>query len=181
MRYIFTFLLFTSIVLSSSINESMLKIHATLVPKMLFMDYNFEEKISDNTISILISYDKSDYISAKQLQREIQYRYPNGLKSYKISIVLVPYSKLDIYTKEMNIYYIFPSSDKNIDKVLKIAKRSNAFTFSYLNDNLENGVMCSLLIGSKVKPILNLDAIKSSNIIFRPVLLKISEIYKSKK
>lgn len=181
MRYIFTFVVFTSIVLSSSINESMIKIHAALVPKMLLMDYDFEKKISDNTISILIAYDNGDNASAKQLKREILYKYPNGLKSYKISIKLVPYSKLNTYKKEINLYYIFPSSDRNINKVLNIAQKSNAITFSYLNDNLENGVMCSLIIGAKVKPILNLNAIKSSNITFRPVLLKISEIYKNKK
>ena len=88
--------------------------------------------------------------------------------------------KKNIDNLTSNLYYLFPANKDEIQKVLKVAKKTKALTFSYNEDDLKYGVMSSVFIASKVKPILNLDAIKSNNITFRPVLLKISKIYKKK-
>ena len=55
----------------------MLKIHATLAPKLLLMDYAFKEKTTNNTINIVIAYENNDYKSAQLLKRTIEQKYPN--------------------------------------------------------------------------------------------------------
>jgi len=175
MRVIILLIFLTSYNFAFSVNESLLKIHATLVPKIYLMDYSFKEKLHDNSIKIVLLYDRNDYKNALLLKEQIETKYSKKIENYNIKTILRPYEKV---TKiDANIYYIFPTSKKNIANTINTAKRNHALTFSYSSNDLKNGVMLSLKIGSKVKPIINLSAVKSNNVIFRPVLLKISHIY----
>ena len=180
MKYILLFISISTILLSSTINESLLKIHATIVPKILLMDYDFKKKIINKIIKIAIVYENNDYKEALLLKRMIEQKYQDGLKSYDISLTLLPYTKTKDSKIKANLYYIFPSNVKNIQIAINKAKNSKALTFSYQKENLQNGVMSSVDIGSRVKPILNLEAVKMNNITFRPLLLKISLIYSQK-
>ncbi len=177
MKTIFFLIFFAVSLFGSNLNESLLKVHATLVPKIYLMDYDFHKKIINNTITIAIIYKKIDYPSAKELQALMKSRYKKGIKSYKIQPVLVRYA--DVATAEANIYYLFPSAKKQIQKVIKKASDNNALTFSYKEDDLKYGIMISLSIEKKVKPLLNLEAIKANSIFLRPVLIDISTIYTS--
>ena len=137
-------------------------------------DRNFKKRDGDSQKF------NSDYSTNINFQR----KYP-GKNNHNASRLvekytknLINYSKITSFSNIGNIYYLFPTNKKSIVKLTTKAKESDALTFAYGNQDLENGVMSSLIIDSKVKPILNLDAIKSSNITLRPVLLKISKIYK---
>lgn len=173
MRYIFISSLFITTLLSASINDSLLKIHATIVPKISLMDFDFEKKLVDNQISISIYYEKEEYKSALFLEELIKSKYPDGIKEYKIKITLVEYGTKKC--KASNIIFLMPTEDEKIIKIVEEAKKHQTLTFSYLKDDLKNGVMLSLNIGANVKPIINLDAIKDSKITLRPILLKISQ------
>ena len=173
MRFLLNIMLMFNVLFAFNINESLLDIHATLVPKIPFMDYKFKEKLIKNDIIIVIFYDKINYKSAKALKRKISVKYAKGIDGYDIKTKLIPYDKKrDI---KANIYYLLPSNKKNTKKVLRYAKANSAITFSYLKSTLYEGCMISLNIEKKVKPIINLEAIKSGNISLRPVLLDISE------
>ncbi len=158
-----------------NINESLLKVHATLVPKISLMDYQFKHKLKNNTITIAIMYKNSEYKDALLLKNKINSRYKNGIKSYRVRSKIVPYS--DIKSTNVNMYYLFPARSIDIKRAIKQAKLNTALTFSYLEDDLQYGVMMSLNVSKKIKPILNLNAIKTNKISFRPVLIDISNIY----
>lgn len=175
MRYFLILFTLTYSLFGVTINDSLLKIHATLVPKIYLMDYKYKEKIDNNSIVIALVYKDSDYKNALSLKNKIKLKYGGGIKSYKIEVKLIPYSKID--RSDANIYYLFPSTSENIKKVIQKANENQALTFSYLNNDLRYGVMASLKMGNKVKPLLNLDAIKLHNISFRPILLNISSIF----
>jgi len=170
------FLLFNSL-FALSINESLLSIHATLLPKIPFMDYKYKEKLTGNAITIVVYYNKANYKSAKILKEKINLKYIDGIRNHPIDIKLLPYDAKENF--KANIYYLFPSNDKNIKDILKKASLNKALTFSYSQNSLSLGCMISLNIKAKVKPIINLSAIKSNNISLRPVLLNISDIYNS--
>ncbi len=178
MKYIFILLLFSTTVFGLTINESLLKMHAILVPKIYLMDYAFKQKLHNNSIVIALLYNKQSYKSAVSLRNKINAKYKNGIKDYVVKVELVPYN--NIAQTNANIYYIFPTSNRNIKKVVNKANSNQALTFAYLEDDLRYGVMLSLNVGSKVKPIINLNAAKLNNITFRPVLLDISKIYTDK-
>lgn len=175
MKAFFLFLLLALSLFGATINGSLLKIHATLVPKIYLMDYKFKDKLVDNTITIAIMYKKNDYQSAKELQTLMKDRYKKGIKSYKVNPILVSYADVD--ETQANIYYLFPSDKEQIQKVVKKASLNDALTFSYQREDLRYGVMISLSIAKKVKPLLNLEAIKLHEISLRPILIDISAIF----
>jgi len=168
--------LLTSSIFALTIDDSLLKMHATLVPKIYLMDYKFKNKLVNNTITIAIVYKSSEYLSAKSLQKKINNKYEKGIKSYKVSSKLVAYK--DIEDSKANIYYLLPTSKETIQKTVSVAKKNHALTFSYLKSDLNYGVMISLNISNKIKPILNLNAIKLNHINLRPILLDISTIFR---
>ena len=139
------------------------------------MDYKFKQKLYNNSIVIALLYDQRSYKSAVSLKNKIETKYKNGIKEYNIKIKLLSYNK--IADTKANIYYLFPTDTKSIKQVVKIANSNHALTFSYLNDDLKYGIMLSLKVGNKIKPIINLSAAKSNEVTFRPVLLDISKIY----
>ena len=175
MKHILLFIFLTISVFGLTINDSLLKVHAALLPKICLMDYKFKDKLKDNTIAISILYDRNNYNSAKDFKNKIDMKYQNGIKTYKVEVKLVSYNSVD--NSSANIYYLFPTNNYKIHKVISKANSLKALTFSYLEDYLEKGVMISIYMGSKVKPILNLDAVKLNDVSFRPILLKISKIY----
>jgi len=175
MKTLLLLLFTTSLIFATTINESLLKVHATLVPKISLMDYKFKEKIKNGTITIAIMYNNSEYKDAKSLKKKIDARYKNGIKSFKVNSILAPYSSVS--KTDANIYYLFPTDKKSIQMSIKQAYKNHALTFSYLTEDLKYGVMISLSISKKIKPILNLNAIRTNEITFRPVLIDISNIY----
>ena len=173
-----TFFLILSLVTASfalNINDSLLKIHATLVPKVYLMDYNFKKKLHNKTMVIAILYENNTYKSAKSFKEKIVARYPDGINAYKIVAKLVPYSQVS--SSEANIFYMLPTSTKMIRQSVKHAQQESALTFAYDKKDLNYGVMISLNVAKKIKPILNLEAIKINNIEMRPILIKISLIF----
>ena len=178
MRFLFVVQLFATSILALSINDSLLKIQATLLPKICLMDYKFKDKAKNNHIVIDILYDDSEYKNAHSLKDKIESKYKDGIKSYTIKVRLINYK--DSLDSKTNIFYLFPTNIQSIKKVTKKAFQIKALTFSYLEEDLEHGVMISLNIGNKTRPVLNLRAIKSNDITLRPILLKISKIYNDK-
>lgn len=139
------------------------------------MDYNFQKKSVNKTIAIVLLYERGEYKSAQFLKKQIIKKYANGIKSYKLHIKLVNYKKLN--STHANIYYMFPSSKRNTLKAIKKANRENAITFAYTKEDLKYGIMISLEVDKKTKPLLNLEAIRENNISLRPILIDISVIY----
>ena len=175
MKILLLFIFFTASLFAISINESLLKIHATLVPKIYLMDYKFQDKLKDNTISIAIVYKKNEYKDAKKLKTMMENRYQDGIKTYSVNAFLVDYN--DLKSTDANIYYLFPAEEEKVQAVIKRANINKALTFSYLKDDLKYGVMISLNISKKIRPLLNLEAIRNHNISLRPMLINISNIY----
>lgn len=139
------------------------------------MDYNAQEKCNNNSILIALLYNEEQAKYAASLKDQILHRYSEGIRNCTIKVELVPYSSdLNI---NAHIYYLFPATQAKIKKALIYASLNHALSFSYLQEDLALGAMISVKIGAKVKPLLNLEAIKSNNFTFRPVLLEISEIF----
>ena len=178
MKILISIFLFSSFLLSKTIDNTLLDIHATIMPKVLLLEYDIEKKIKDKKIYIMIAYEKNNYNDMKFLRDAIKRKYPNGISGYKIEITLLRYSEYDKCDPRANLLYIFPSSSKNINKLIKDYKKCNTVTFASDKEYLDNDAMISIDVGKKVKPIINLDAIKKSGISFKPVLLSISKVYK---
>ncbi len=179
MRILLLLSVLTLYLYSSNINESLIKVHATLIPKLYLMDFKSEEKVKEDTIIIGIVFNENNYKNATNLKRSIDLRYKKGIKNYKIKSELIEMN--NISNSYANIYYIFPTRKQNILRIIDQASKNKSLTFSYNKDDLKNGVMISLNISKKIKPIINLAAIKKYNIEIRSVLIDISDKYEETK
>jgi len=178
MKLLFIFLLQINLLYALSINDSLLKIHATIVPKISQMDYKFKEKIKNNSINIAIYYNKIHYKNALSLEKQIYAKYKNGIQNYNINVRLLLYENTNKQKYKATICYLFPATKNQISEQIKNAAINKSLTFSYLESDLKYGVMLSVKIGANVKPIINLEAIKANDITLRPILLDISLIYR---
>lgn len=159
------------------LKDDLLRIHATLIPKILMMDYDFKDRLVDNEISIAVVYEnhpqKNDAVIIK---RYFEAKYPDGFQNHKINIEFIAYDVIRS-AKKHTLYYLLPSSEKQIKNVLAISQKQKAISFSYRGEDLKYGVMLSVKISNKVKPIINVDALKQTNVTLRPVLLKVADIF----
>jgi hypothetical protein len=137
------------------------------------MDYEFEDKIFNNEIVIAIYSEQTQHQDAIELKNKILSKYQNGIKDYTIRCEIISYNEKKYI--QSNIVYLFPTTAEKIIQTTKMVKKFKPITFSYLEEDLKNNVMLSVNISSNVKPIINLDVIKNSNITLRPILLKISQ------
>jgi hypothetical protein len=141
------------------------------------MDYQFQKKLVNETVDIAIVYKEIDYQNANKLKQMIEVRYRDGIRHYQVHPFLVQYK--NIKKSRANVYYIFPATKKEILSVIKEADIYSSLTFSYAKEDLKYGVMISLNISKKIRPLLNLESIKKHHIAIRPVLIDISTIYQA--
>ncbi len=180
MKTLLTFLLLYITVIAAEINPSLLQIHATLFPKTILMDYNFKKKLYNENIVLALIYDEHDAASAKALKRKIETKYHNTIYNYPLKIVLRSYSDATKEQLKATSYYLFPSQKKSMTTLINIAAKNHAITFAYKNEDLQYGAMISTEISIRVKPIINIDALKREMISLHPTLLEISKIYYQK-
>jgi hypothetical protein len=162
---------------ADDLKDDLLRIHATLMPKIMMMDYDFKQRLVTDTISIAVIYDNEHQkMDAMPLQHYFKTKYPDGFQNHKIKLEFFSYKKIALAQKH-TLYYLLPASKKNIEDALKVAYNQKALSFSYRDEDLKYGVMLSVKITNKVKPVINVDALKNTNVTLRPILMKIAEIY----
>lgn len=177
MKILFLVLIATVTLLSEQLKDDLLQIHATLIPKIMMMDYDFEKRLVNDEILIGVVYagakQKNDALA---LNRYIQEKYPDGYQKHKIRLEFIAYDVVHLVQKH-TLYYLLPTVKKEIKTALKIAHQQEALSFSYRDEDLKYGVMLSVKVTNKVKPVINVDALKETNVSMRPVLLKVADIF----
>ncbi len=162
---------------AQGMKEELLQIHATLIPKLLMMDYDIDKKIHNDTIKITVVYESSaQKEQAQHLQKYIHAKYPQGINNKKIDLNFIPYSQLK-NDKDSTLYYLLHTSHKEISKAVTLANHRAIITFCYDQEDLQYGVMLSIKVTNKVKPLINVEALKEASITLRPLLLKVAELY----
>ena len=161
-------------------DNAILKVHATILPKIVFMDYNFKQKIYDDKVLITLICDRSYNSEAIKFKQMIENKYKNGINGYTIDIKVVNYENIKTDIAKSTIYYLFPISENEIRKVVKILQDSEVMIFSSDKNDLSFGSDISINIGKKIKPILNMGSLKKKNIRLHSALINISEIYYKK-
>lgn len=154
-----------------------LQMHANILPKLVLMDLKFKEKLIDSKLVITILYNNGDKFVAKKLKDFIHEKYPNGIKNIEIDIRLVQYDEFIDKRDKSTLVYLLDSFENRVIKIIDLAKELKVITFANDKSYLNFGVNMSLDIDKKVRPFINLKAMKENNISPRPTLLKISKLY----
>lgn len=177
MRLLFLlFLIFMSLH-AESINNSVLKIQAALFPKIILMDYQFREKLDNGYISIAILHRQKDYRYALRLKDKIEKKYKDGIKNIPIKVVVSTYKQMHKNVPLATAYYLFSCSEVMMKEAITLANSHDRLSFVYDGKNLKHGAMIAVKIEEKVKPYININALKQEGVSLRPMLLNISELF----
>jgi hypothetical protein len=164
-------------VVSATLSDDLLRIHATLLPKTILMDYKFKQKLAGNTILIHLLCRSANNFSAHKLRRYIQDKYKDGINGMPVDVSILNYDEVIGQLPPASLYYLFPAAPGQITSALKKIQPQERLVFAYDPEDLQYGAQIGLHIGRKIKPILNVDALKAGGITLRPALIKISELY----
>lgn len=160
-------------------NSDFLKVEASFIPKVILMDYAYESHLKADTIELVILYEDPYFNDAQELQDLINQKFNKKLTNYTLNVKLFSYKQYNTNDIFASMLYMFPTDNDCANKVIKKAKQNHIMTFTSSSSLMKLGAIFSLDIGKKVQPVINLEALKDSAIELRPILLKISQIYKS--
>lgn len=178
MKRLFALILLIALPLfPQSYNEHILKIEANIIPRIILMDYQFEEKLTNGGITIAVIYNPIDLPSAKTIKKFIHEKYPKGIKGYPINVTLLTYDTIVQKAVKSTLYYLMDSDVETVTKAIEQGRKNRILVFSHDSQNLKYGAHVSLRIDKKIVPYLNPASLKASNITLRPALLSISELY----
>ncbi len=157
-------------------NDGLLKIHAALLPKTVLMDYQFERKLVDGAIVVGVVCEERGRFSAERLKEYISAKYPDGIRNYPIKVKKFYYDELPDSTSGATIFYLMPASETAVCAALELLQ-DERLIFSFEPSDLRLGAVISIMVRQKVRPVINLDALRRRNISLRPVIMKISKMY----
>ncbi len=178
---VMTFLLLSATVTcAAGLNDDLLRIHANIVPKTVLMDYDFRDKLVDGHITVTVLCMRNDLYYARNLKKYIERKYAAGLEDMGVRVNIKTYRDFSGKPQPRStIFYLLPAPAPTVRAALRHLEHSHVIIFSYDPNELRNGAHISLLIGYRVKPVLNLSALKNSDITLRPAIIRISELYTS--
>jgi len=178
MRYLLILIMLFSIAGGYSYNDQLMQIYAKIAPRLVLMS-KMPYVLPKESIDITILYEKGDERAAENLREKMLEIYPKGLGNRKLEIGLVPYG-ISEKLKKVSLLFLLEGDTDSVKAALDFAGKEKLLTISYNRKLLSQGAILSLYIGKTVKPFLNLEAAKRSDIVFDSVLFKISKIYSSK-
>lgn len=144
-------------------DENLIRIQSIAYPKLITADKKLKDKLSNKLIELTILYNEIDSQVAKKYKKIILKKY-NFLGKYKIKIKLKKYKDFNYIKPLSTAYLLLKSEEKDIQKISDFLYEEKRISFSYDLEYVENGVMMSLEISSKINIILNKKYIETNKI-----------------
>lgn len=173
-RVLFTLLLLPALLFAHIENE-IIGIESKLFGKILFLDYDYKDKLVDGKVLFYIVYDsKKSKKIAKEFAKNLKGKRVLGVE-FDAKLVSINRIKKGIPTA-----YIAILNMKNMSIAKKRAIAVGRLLFVMDRDAMKHA-MVSVYLGSKIVPIINIKLIKSSGIELRPIIFKVAKVYENDK
>ena len=159
MRALLLLFLLTSALFANSYSELLIKAQSEIFPKLLLLDTKLGTKLVGGEVVYTIVYESEDKKTAEAVQQEILRRYGSGLGDYRLKVELLDVADLGNEIDASAVYVL--NVGQHIRDVVDAAIAGGAMTFSYDFNNLNNGVLLSMMIEKFTVLYLNVDSLKS--------------------
>jgi len=166
--FLLLFVVVSVFAFDSMVQEKVVTLEAKLFPKIVKIDLNYKKKLINGKIIMALVYDTKRNEKLAEIFKKV---IESGTES-EIKIVMLPLNKI---SKNFTAYVLF-LNPYNVKHFLKKGQ-NNKLVFAYDSFLLSKGAMISLEIGQKVKPIININALKRSGIKINPLFVKLSKVY----
>jgi hypothetical protein len=170
-RVFLSFLLLSALPLfATQYNSTVLELEAKLFPKIILLNDNIDKKVKN--LQIFIISKKIDFDTAYELQKSIEFYYPDTLMGKKIFIHVQEFEKFTILPDALIVLY---HENKILQEIALWANTHKVVTLGYDPYYMDYGILGSLYIGKNTKPYLNKKVIQKYNFTFNPYLLELSK------
>lgn len=178
MKKFFLVLLMIGSLGAANYSNALLEMYANIIPKIILMDYGFQERLSDSSeVVITVLYDENNRQEAQKVTELIETKYRRGIKGIPVRVKPRSYAEYLRHPNKATVVFLFDVDNAMLERAIRTARRENALLVAMNNAYLEKGVHVSLEIGKQVRPYLNLPALKQDNITFRPALMRIAKLF----
>ncbi|WP_373070363.1 hypothetical protein [Sulfurimonas sp.] len=169
-KILFLSLIFINLAFGYNYDDLLLKAQASIFPKIITLDKKIDEKLIDGKIVYTIIYDKTDYVTAKSIKEFINSNFQGRLDTYDYKINLVDFSNFSEQTEASAIYVL--NLQDHIEDIANIANFKGIISFSYDINNLNKGLMFSLVIEKSTVIYLKKENLYTNKIEFVDALLQ---------
>jgi len=169
-KIFFLYLTLINIAWGYNYDDIVLKAQASIFPKIILLDKKIEDKLIDGEIVYTIIYNKLDYTTALSIEEFINKNFQGRLDKYNYTVNLVEFENFSENTKASAIYVL--NLNEHTEKIANIVNKKGIISFSYDIDNLQKGLMFSLVIEKSTVLYLKKEILFTSKIEFVDALLQ---------
>lgn len=159
-----------SIAFGYNYDDLILKAQASIFPKIILLDKKIDNKLIDGKIVYTIIYDKTDYLTALSIEKFINKNFKGYLDTYEYKINLVDFENFSEKTEASAIYVL--NLKEHVERIATIASEKGIISFSYDINNLQKGLMFSLVIEKSTVLYLKKENLYTKKIDFVDALLQ---------
>ena len=171
MRTLILILMLSSLAFGFNYNDVLLKAQISIFPRILLLDKEMESKLVDGKIVFTVVYEDRDHDTALDIAKKIEESYKGKFEEYEYIINTVKFSDLNNETQATAFYTL--NSSNNIAKVANIAKEKGIVAFAYDTNNLQEGLLFSLVFEKSTVLYLNKESLVANKIDFVNTLYQI--------
>lgn len=153
----------------------LMRAQASIFPKIILLDKDLENKVSNNEVIIEILHSTQEKNTALKIKELIEDQYKNNLGKNNLIILLKDFESFD-GSVNSTAYIMLRGTHELHKKVTSHAASQQRLVFSYDHKDFENNSLISMLVKEKTYIYLNKPAIHDYDIKFLPLFYKIVKV-----
>lgn len=173
-------LLLLHLILSSMLygyvyDKLLLTTHAVILPKLMMLDKNFDEKTVDGTVKFSIVYEEEDKDTALWFTDIVRKNYHNRIGNHPFQVDIVSYNDVNL-SLGATAYYAL-NSPSHLTELYKTASSKERIIFAYDLSSLSSseGALITIMNEKKTKIYLNKAMLSHYQVNFVPMFYQIAE------
>lgn len=158
--------------------ERRLSISVSIFPRIVAVDEGLESKLDENNnihLAVIYYDDSSKAIDiASKMTQKI-----SNIAGKNIVVESIKYSELlkNNAPRITGAFLVEPVNADIRNQLVRYFTRQGILLFSPFEGDVENGVMASIFIGSKIRPYFNISSIEKAGIKLKSAIIGVSKLY----
>lgn len=163
---------------ASEIDERRVRISLEIFPRIVAVDQDLRDKVSDkDKVRLFVIYDH-DADSAQRVMDTMRNSITNiGGRGVEFVVLSAAQSAQDGLQRPSAVFIAETLSDTVLSQLLQQAIKKRVLVFSPFAGDVERGVTVGIAISSRIKPFFNVPTLRQSHININEKLLSISQRY----
>ncbi|RUM44443.1 MAG: hypothetical protein DSY46_05650 [Hydrogenimonas sp.] len=166
------FFLLLPLILFADVDEKLVKIESKLFSKIIFLDYDYQQKLQNGHVTMAILYDTTSH----QHIAESFVKFLNNQKLFGERIKAWAVDVRSMVNQQPPTAYITVLERDQMATVSQELIKKKRLLFSY-QPSLIKYAMVTIEMGHRILPFINPKLLKLGGIELRPIIFKVAKVY----